>query len=179
MIQLEDLKVTLGSILNGHADEIVAIELPAERLDSLASIISDQLQPGDWILLDGDLGAGKTTLVSCLSKCLGVENILTSPTFSLIQSEKIESHPAIKKLVHLDLYRLKSDQELIYLGLENEFSKNNTVVFIEWPYQVTEEGFQHFFKVTNCQKPKRVLEISIELTESSRQYAFRKINFGG
>lgn len=178
MIHLEQFQTVLKAILSGNGKEIVSIEVSVEKLPDLAKSIADLLEAGDWIFLDGDLGSGKTALTSDISKSLGSKNISTSPTFSLIQTENISSHPAIKKIVHLDLYRIKSNEELLYLGLENEFSKKDSIVLMEWPYQIDDDGFKNFFNVTNCQKPKRVLEISIELAENSRVYIFRKTSLG-
>jgi len=180
MISLDQFPSVLSNVLNGNGKESFLISVSLHELPFLAQAIADALKPGDWVLLDGDLGTGKTALVSAIGKKLGLKNNATSPTFSLIQTESIQGNESgIERFIHLDLYRLKSDNELIYLGLENEFVGRKSLVFIEWPHQVDEEGFKNFFNVTNCQKPKRALEIEIELEENnSRVYLFRKSRLG-
>lgn len=178
MIHLEQLQDMLQALMLSDGHEIISIPVSIEKVLHLAKIIGSVLQPGDWIFLDGDLGTGKTALTRELSSFFGAQKLSTSPTFSLIQSENVSGEHPLKKIIHLDLYRLKSNEELIYLGLENEFSSKNSIVIMEWPYQIDEKGFQHFFKVTNCNKPKRILEIAIEIDETSRTYIFRKFDLG-
>jgi tRNA threonylcarbamoyladenosine biosynthesis protein TsaE len=149
----------------------------------LAESIVPCLLPGDWIFLDGDLGSGKTALTKQLSIVLGAENFSTSPTFSILNTETLNKEKSIldksinlKKLIHLDLYRLKSGKELNFLGLEAEFNPSSSICIIEWPYNIDSSDYDNFFKLTNCSKPKRVIEIFIELTEDplKRSYIFKK-----
>lgn len=82
------------------------------------------------ITLEGDLGAGKTTLVRAICEGIGVDPIesVTSPTFSLVQHYATATDP----VVHADLYRLRSDAELEQLGWD-EIVANAKVLLIEWP----------------------------------------------
>lgn len=86
------------------------------------------LAPGDVVLLIGDLGAGKTTLVQGLAAELGVAERVTSPTFALcnVYSSRLGD------LHHYDLYRLQSPRELPALGLEESLSEAG-LTLIEWP----------------------------------------------
>lgn len=79
-------------------------------------------------LLSGDLGAGKTTLVKAIMNYLGSEDMVTSPTFSLVNEYLYEGG----KAYHIDLYRLKSQEEAIHIGLE-EYLDSGHYCFIEWP----------------------------------------------
>ncbi|MEM6378187.1 MAG: tRNA (adenosine(37)-N6)-threonylcarbamoyltransferase complex ATPase subunit type 1 TsaE [Bacteroidota bacterium] len=85
-------------------------------------------------VLQGEIGAGKTTLVQAFCKALGVNDPVTSPTFSLINEYTYgsASDNVYKKVYHLDLYRLKSLEEAIDLGIEDLLS-NEAYCFIEWP----------------------------------------------
>lgn len=82
------------------------------------------------ILLDGDLGSGKTTLTKGLARALGIKDIVNSPTYTLMK--KYKSADRLKTLYHLDLYRLEgvgSDFDL------EEYIDGSGMVVVEWPYQ--------------------------------------------
>lgn len=85
------------------------------------------LQAGDLIALDGDLGAGKTTLTQGLAKGLGVKDIVNSPTFTLIHEYQGSQLP----LYHFDVYRLEKPEELEDLGYE-EYFYGEGVTVVEW-----------------------------------------------
>lgn len=92
----------------------------------LANKIASKLYGGDIILLNGDLGAGKTTFTKGLAKALGVEEVVTSPTFTFMK----EYHGRIP-LYHFDMYRVEDEDELYELGL-NEYLYMQGVCVIEW-----------------------------------------------
>ena len=83
------------------------------------------------ILLSGDLGAGKTTFTKGFAKGLGIEEIVTSPTFTLLN--EYNSNP---KLYHFDMYRLSSKEEAYELGFQDYFNKNDGIIIVEWPENV-------------------------------------------
>jgi len=97
-----------------------------EELASFGTRLAGILKPGDVVLLAGDLGAGKTTLVSEICRAWGF-NEVSSPTFTLIQTYECEP-----RVFHLDLYRLDSERELMLLDLDRVFDQENAVFFIEW-----------------------------------------------
>ncbi len=76
----------------------------------------------------GNLGAGKTSLIQVLCKKLGIQDEVTSPTYSIIQEYQSE-----KQLIyHMDLYRLESVEEMIDIGIE-DYLNRKAYLFIEWP----------------------------------------------
>jgi len=81
------------------------------------------------LLLTGELGAGKTTLVKALCKGLGSDDEISSPTFSLVNEYRDASDEPI---YHIDLYRLTSLDEALGMGIE-EYLNSGAWCFIEWP----------------------------------------------
>lgn len=123
--------------------------------------LAAQLTSGSIIALYGDLGAGKTTLVKGIAEGFGVTNDITSPTFTLmnIYSIKALKHKSIKALVHIDTYRLKTEQELIDIGAEDYLGAPDTVCIVEWPE-----------KIENIFRDKKIRDILIEhVSEHERQ----------
>ncbi|MDC0248924.1 tRNA (adenosine(37)-N6)-threonylcarbamoyltransferase complex ATPase subunit type 1 TsaE [Flavobacteriaceae bacterium] len=81
----------------------------------------------DIILIIGEVGTGKTTLIKEYCKLIGVEEIVNSPTYTLINEYQNKS----SKIVHMDLYRVEDVKEINELGLFEYLDKN--IVIIEWP----------------------------------------------
>lgn len=89
------------------------------------------LKGGEVIFLEGELGTGKTTFVQGAAKALGYDGPVRSPTFTIINIYSA-SHKTIKKIIHVDLYRIKNESELRALALEENVC-SESVVLIEWP----------------------------------------------
>ncbi|MCA9363330.1 tRNA (adenosine(37)-N6)-threonylcarbamoyltransferase complex ATPase subunit type 1 TsaE [Candidatus Kaiserbacteria bacterium] len=89
------------------------------------------------IALEGDLGAGKTTFTQELGKCLGVEEVITSPTFTIMKQYNL-SDKKFKTLVHIDAYRIESEAEVEPLHIKELLENPNTVICIEWPENIRE-----------------------------------------
>ena len=94
----------------------------------LGSLIASGLQPGDIVALEGDLGAGKTTLARAILAGLGICEAVPSPTFTLVQHYESESLP----IGHFDLYRIEDEAELDELGLEDSLAAGAAAI-VEWP----------------------------------------------
>ena len=100
-----------------------------EETWELARRLAADLGPGDVVCLDGDLGAGKTTFVQGLAAALGVRGRVTSPTFCLVQEHGSEDG---RLLVHMDLYRLSSEDDVLAIGWEDYLSRG-AILAVEWP----------------------------------------------
>ncbi len=100
----------------------------AEEMHNLGAKIGVQLIAGDLILLNGDLGAGKTVLVQGIAQSLGIEGV-TSPTFVISKSYK-----GVLPLIHVDVYRLlDSGKAALFLDdLDLDSDRENSVTVIEW-----------------------------------------------
>lgn len=108
---------------------------------NLGRNLSKLLGPGDVIILSGDLGAGKTTLVQGLAEGLGVEGPVTSPTFTLIQ-EFEGKYP----LYHIDVYRLEDPVAAWELGLD-EYFYGAGITVVEWGERLEEFLPEDFLKL--------------------------------
>ena len=107
--------------------EVVETNSPAET-EALGARIAERLRPGDVVLLSGELGTGKTTLVRGACRALGVPGPVTSPTFTIGQQ-----YPGGRMPVsHLDLYRLQSLEGEDPALLE-DYLRPAGVAFVEWP----------------------------------------------
>ncbi|HYY44530.1 MAG TPA: tRNA (adenosine(37)-N6)-threonylcarbamoyltransferase complex ATPase subunit type 1 TsaE [Actinomycetota bacterium] len=97
-----------------------------EETRILGAALAPTLVPGDAISLSGDLGAGKTVFVQGLAAALGVRGRVTSPTFTLVH-EYSGRYP----IVHVDVYRLDSFQEVLDLGFEDLLDPS-AILIVEW-----------------------------------------------
>lgn len=112
-----------------------------EETIKLGYLIGQRLVGGDVILLDGDLGAGKTTFTKGIGKALGVNKVINSPTFTIVK----EYNGTNIKLYHLDLYRLDGVGD--DFDLEEYFS-NEAICVCEWPFQAVDVLPEDYLMIT-------------------------------
>jgi tRNA threonylcarbamoyladenosine biosynthesis protein TsaE len=98
---------------------------PAET-EALAADLASRLRPGDLVAISGELGAGKTTFVRGAARALGVEGVVSSPTFTVGHR-----YPAPVDVAHIDLYRTGGLDAEEWGDLEPYF--DGTIAFVEWP----------------------------------------------
>ncbi len=103
----------------------IITKTPEETL-AFGETLGGCLQPGDIVLLYGDLGSGKTTLTQGICRGLGMKDYIRSPTFTLINE-----YQGRTPIYHVDLYRLESFKEIEALGLEEVFFGNG-ISIVEW-----------------------------------------------
>ncbi|MBU0596654.1 tRNA (adenosine(37)-N6)-threonylcarbamoyltransferase complex ATPase subunit type 1 TsaE [Patescibacteria group bacterium] len=126
----------------------------AEQTIKLGKKIASKFKGGDVVLLHGDLGTGKTTLVKGIADYFGIEpNDVVSPTFTLMQvyPTNNEKRSTIRQLVHIDTYRLETQEQLVEIGIEDYLGDQNTICIIEWPE-----------KLGKLLVAKKILNIKIE-----------------
>ena len=99
------------------------------EIDSIAHTFVKEVLPHSHrvILFQGAMGAGKTTFIRSLCKALGVKDIVSSPTFSLVN--EYQGKP--ERIFHFDLYRIEDEAEALDFGIE-EYWQGNDWCFIEW-----------------------------------------------
>ncbi|MBT6691654.1 tRNA (adenosine(37)-N6)-threonylcarbamoyltransferase complex ATPase subunit type 1 TsaE [Candidatus Parcubacteria bacterium] len=102
-----------------------------EETGRIAQEVAKSLQGGEVLALSGNLGAGKTVFVKALAKAMGVEENITSPTFVLMKVYDVEVGK-IRRIVHVDCYRLEGQEDLADIGLSDYLAFDNSVVVIEW-----------------------------------------------
>ena len=98
----------------------------ADRTRDLGEALAALLRPRDTVVLTGDLGAGKTTLVQGIGRGLGVEDHVASPTFTLVRE-----YTGRLDVAHVDVYRLERVQDVVDLGLD-ELGGPDRVLIVEW-----------------------------------------------
>ncbi len=106
------------------ADELATIAMGRQ----LADIVKKQLKQGIIVFLNGDLGAGKTTLTRGFVQGMGHVGHVKSPTYTLVEPYDLSTW----QVYHFDLYRLSDPEELEYMGIRDYFN-SNSCSFIEWP----------------------------------------------
>ncbi|MEO8854879.1 MAG: tRNA (adenosine(37)-N6)-threonylcarbamoyltransferase complex ATPase subunit type 1 TsaE [Ginsengibacter sp.] len=105
-----------------------------DEIDQIAAEFLKQTKGFTIFAFSGELGAGKTTLISRICKQLGVAETVTSPTFSIIQEYATLGGNAI---FHMDLYRIRTREEAVDAGIEDCLS-GNQICLVEWPEKVPE-----------------------------------------
>jgi tRNA threonylcarbamoyladenosine biosynthesis protein TsaE len=113
------------------------------------------------VALHGEMGAGKTTFIHALCDVKGIKDAVGSPTFSIINEYAYTENGITKKMFHLDLYRLKGEEEAIQVGVEDCLYSDN-ICLVEWP-----EKAPGIF-------PEDTLHVYIEVIDSSK----RKLGIG-
>jgi len=102
--------------------------------NAVAQAVARELEPGMILGLSGPLGAGKTTFVQYLAEELGAKSRPKSPTFTLVREYPLEEkYSMIKRLIHVDAYRIDHPEDLLPLNLDEELAVPGTIVAIEWP----------------------------------------------
>ena len=92
-----------------------------------AAALASMLDAGDTVLLEGDLGTGKSVMARGVARALGIAGAMPSPTFTLLIP-----YEGTKKLYHFDLYRLADPDEFYAAGLD-EFVGGDGIALVEWP----------------------------------------------
>ncbi len=130
------------------------------ELKNVANTILTDMQGQNVFAFYGKMGAGKTTLIKSFCEELGVEEVVTSPTFSLVNEYSDKNN---KPVYHFDFYRIKKIDEVFDIGYEEYFYSDN-YCFIEWPELVVEllpESYV-YISIEEEDSGKRVISYSIK-----------------
>lgn len=133
------------------------IILNEQETIKLAEEFSSTLKGGEFIVLNGNLGSGKTFFIKNILKKLNIHNV-SSPTFSLINE-----YNGKFKVYHFDFYRINNKVELYDIGFDDYLNNEEAIVFIEWGNLFPEL------------LPSKRIEIEIKINEDfSREFEFKK-----
>ncbi len=131
---------------------MIVITHTVQETEELARKIASEIKGGEVLLLNGTLGAGKTTFTKGFAKALGVKKTVVSPTFTIIK----EYEGTALTLYHIDMYRIEDEDELYELGIE-ELYRSDSVTVIEWNKMEV--------------LPEKVITLNVEvLGETTRQW---------
>ena len=126
------------------------------ELNDLSKKILEIRNDRDIICIYGEMGVGKTTLIKVICKELGIEDNVSSPTFSIVNEyTTIKGH----SVYHFDFYRLENEEEALDMGCE-EYFHDNSLCFIEWPEKVPSLIPEKVLKLKiTKEKESRIIEI--------------------
>ena len=108
------------------------ISTSEDETEAIGRELAATLSGGSCLALHGELGAGKTVFARGLARGLGIEEVVSSPTFTIVQ----EYLGNKLNLYHIDLYRLNNSQDAINFGLEDFLGDPSAVTVIEWPERI-------------------------------------------
>ncbi len=123
-----------------------------EETEKLAKNFANELKIGQVVLLNGDLGAGKTTFTQFVFAAMGVKDVVTSPTFAILKTYKGEKCD----LHHFDTYRT-NDEEAIESGFDEILEDRNSIIFIEWSENIA------------SLLPKKCITVNIRLIDENKR----------
>lgn len=143
------MSINTPSLTISLSDEAASLKFAATLMPLLGSSAR--------VFLEGNLGAGKTTLVRGCLRAIGFEGPVKSPTFTLVEEYRIPGSPVV---YHFDLYRLADPEELEWMGIR-DYLGEHSICFIEWPERG--RGFL----------PEPDLEIVLTYLSAGRQISIR------
>jgi tRNA threonylcarbamoyladenosine biosynthesis protein TsaE len=114
-----------------------------DELEGVSKELIGAAQELNIWLLEGEMGAGKTTLVKAIAKELGIKETVASPTFSIVNEYKANNG---RPVYHFDFYRMKNETEAYDIGA-NEYFESGNLCLVEWPEKIPSLIPDHYFKI--------------------------------
>ena len=146
-------KMTINMSVGKKAHPDLVLEYTLEDIDQYALEIINRLPSRGEVYVEGEMGAGKTTLIKVILRILGIKDVISSPTFSLVNTYELPNHTPV---YHADLYRVENEVELYDIGFD-EYLDSNSLIFIEWSE-----------RMSSLFNPKAIT-VSIEITAENRR----------
>ena len=142
----KSIKIANQNTLPSEKGEGVSLREAARQFITANGLIENK---GLVIAFYGKMGAGKTTFIKAICEELGVEDVITSPTFAIVNEYSLPSQEA---LYHFDFYRIKKLEEVYDMGYEDYFYSGN-LCLIEWPELIEELLPEDALRVTIEEQP--------------------------
>jgi tRNA threonylcarbamoyladenosine biosynthesis protein TsaE len=130
------------------------------QLAEVANYIKELSRTHKHFCFEAEMGAGKTTAIKKICEAFGVEDYISSPTYSIVNEYVTKQNQLI---YHFDLYRLNSEIELLDIGIE-EILDSDAICFIEWPEKIINFLSTNYVRV-NIKVEKEIRLFTIEIVE--------------
>lgn len=147
------------------------------QMQHFGRLLGKCLKGGDIVGLTGDLGAGKTTLTKSIAKGMGIEEHITSPTFTIVNEYDGDETKGLVPLYHFDVYRISDEEELYDIGYEEYFFGKAACV-VEWanliPSLMPEEALWLDLRLGTNDPEERVIHLRFESHFEERIQAILK-----
>lgn len=140
-----------------HVTDIKSIA--REILTNIESYTKES-KSGTVVTLSGDLGAGKTTLVSEIAKLFSIKENVVSPTYVIMKKYPV-SWKGIENFYHIDAYRIEKEDEILILGWEEIVSSRANLVFVEWPEKIQNHIPKNHIEIKLSHKSEEEREITL------------------
>lgn len=128
-----------------------------EEYDAIAVKLLPLIIKEKKFALYGDMGVGKTTLVKSICRALSSDDVVSSPTFSIVNHYISNQN---KNIYHFDFYRIENVDEVFDLGYETYFFDANSYCFVEWPQKIQSLMPENFIKIfMQLDGNKRIIKI--------------------
>lgn len=136
-----------------------------EETEEIAYNIAKKTSVGTIVALRGNLGAGKTVFARGFARGLEIDDIISSPTFTLVKEYQIDK---LNWLYHLDLYRISDADSALIFGIDEYMNDPNAIVLIEWPERIDELFLSGtvFIDITRTGDSNRVIKLSLKNPEN-------------
>ena len=144
----------------------MTFQVPIDELRDFAIRFWEVVKEEKLFAFHGNMGAGKTTIITALCKEKGVRDVISSPTFSIINEYRFTDNEGEKIIYHLDLYRLNSMEEIIQAGVE-DCIYSGEICFVEWPEKAPEFLNENTVHVYIDIMNSNIREVKIETTPTS------------
>ena len=110
----------------------MVFRISIDELERLAEQFWTKVKDSKVFALHGKMGAGKTTIINTLCRYKGTKDVTSSPTFSIVNEYSYIENGKNKKIFHIDLYRLKDEEEVVQAGIE-DCIYSGSIYMVEWP----------------------------------------------
>lgn len=126
------------------------------EIEQAAKFLLSNIQSQKILLFYGEMGAGKTTFVKAFCAALGVEDTVSSPTFSIVN----EYHYSGGKIFHFDCYRLKNQYEALDIGFE-EYLYSGNYCLVEWPEKIPDLLPENYLEISLQVQPDQQRKLTV------------------